>query len=79
MVEVVLDEVEIQSTWNLIHMCSLWYDLSNFTAKLKILPNFHGPLNIENDCTDGKSMYLWHILVWRKKYVIKIMEQSMLG
>ncbi len=79
MVEVVFDEVEIQSTWNLVHMCSSWYDLLNFTAKLKILPNFHSQLNIENDCTDGKSMYLWPFLVWRKKYILTIMEQSSLG
>ena len=32
-------------------------DLSNFNAKLKIFPHFHGPLNIENDSADRASVY----------------------
>ena len=45
------------------YTCSLWYDLSNFNSKLKFWPQFHGPLNIENDCASRASVYYGHILV----------------
>ena len=39
----------------------IWF--FNFNAKLDILPQFHGPLNIENDSASGASVYYGHILV----------------
>ena len=45
------------------YTCTLWYDISNFNAKLEILPDFHGPLNIENNSVDGASVYVGHTLV----------------
>ena len=53
-------------TW---YTCSLRYDLSNFNAKLEILPEFHGPLNIENDSASGAFVYWGHILVYSLKEV----------
>ena len=55
LVKVVFDEVEVT--------CSLWYDLSTLDAKLKFLPHFPGPLNMENDSASGASVYYGHSLV----------------
>ena len=44
------------------YTCSLWHDLSNFNAKLEVLSDFNGPLNIENDSADGASVYWGHIV-----------------
>ena len=62
LVMVVFDEVEDQSTWNLVHMFPMIWSF-NFNAKLEIFPHFHGPLNIENYSADEASVYWGHILV----------------
>ena len=43
--------------------CSLWYDLSYLNAWLEFWPQFHSPLNIENDSASGESVYWGHVLV----------------
>ena len=42
-------------TW---YTCSLWYDLSNLKAKLDFWPQFHGPLNIENESAGLRLKFL---------------------
>ena len=54
LVEIVFDEVEVQSTWNIF----------NFYVKLEILPHFNGSLNIEKDCADVTTVCYEHIIVY---------------
>ena len=66
LVKVVFDEVEVQSTWNLVHMI-LWYDLSNFNAKLDLLPNFTVNwtwkmiVRLGHPCTLDTFLFSWEL------------------
>ena len=63
LIKVVFNEVEVQSTWNLVYML-LIYGFSNFNAKLEFWCQFHGPLAMENDSASEASVYFRHILVF---------------
>ena len=56
LVKVVFDEVEVQSTWNLVYMFPM-VNLSFFNAKL-FFTQFHGPLNIENESGSFRLKFL---------------------
>ena len=58
LVKVVFDEAEVQSTWNFVHMFLMIYILSYVNAKLDFWPQFHGPLNIENERASFRLMFL---------------------